>query len=104
MNRKIFAGGAVQIILPRVSRDEMDQWVLGYRRIGARRLTKIPAYPFTSVDEVVKSINLYPIFCPECQCSDIHKVDFYNPKKSIKRKSCPAKCLQHSIDFIHKIV
>lgn len=74
-DKKTFAGGAEQIVLPRVSREEFDKWVLGYRRIGARQLIKIPTYPFSSVDEVVKSINLYPIFCPECQCSDIHKVE-----------------------------
>lgn len=74
-DKKTFAGGAEQIILPKVSREEMDKWVIGYRRIGARQLTKIPTYPFNSVDEVVESINLYSVFCPECQCSDIHKVE-----------------------------
>lgn len=74
-DKKIFAGGAEQILLPRVSREEMDKWSLGYRRITARQLTKVPSYPFTSVEEVVKSINLYPVFCPECQCSEIHKIE-----------------------------
>lgn len=74
-DKKTFAGGAEQIILPKVSRKEMDKWVIGYRRIGARQLTKIPTYPFNSVDEVVESINLYSVFCPECQCSNIHKVE-----------------------------
>ncbi|MBQ8625836.1 MAG: hypothetical protein IJ419_06730 [Agathobacter sp.] len=78
---KTFAGGAEQIILPRISREEMDKWVIGYRRIGARQLTKIPSYPFTSVEEVVESINLYSVFCPECQSSHIHTIKDDEKKK-----------------------
>lgn len=74
-DEKTFKGGAEQIILPRVNREEMDKWILGYRRIGARQITNVPSYPFTSVEEIVKSIDLYSVFCPECQCSNIHKIE-----------------------------
>ena len=80
LDKKTFAGGAEQIILPEVSKEEMNKWVLGYRRIGARQLTKVPSYPFTSVEEVVDSMNLYSNFCPECQCLNIHKIQ-NNEKK-----------------------
>lgn len=75
-DKKTYAGGAEQIILSQVDQKKAESWALGYRRISARQLTEIPSYPFESVDKIVETMNLYPVFCPKCQLSDIHKVDF----------------------------
>ncbi len=74
MDTLFLPGGAEQIFLPAEEKEKIDDWAIGYRRITSRQLTEEPIYPFKSVKTIVETMNLYSVFCPKCQMSDIHKI------------------------------
>lgn len=70
----VLPGGAEQIILPK---NWPLDWIIGIRRVTGRQLQKVPEYPYSLEEALIKQItckskeSLYTRACPVCGCESV---------------------------------